>query len=117
MISRSLVRARLFRPAFSGFGRGLIVALTALAFFTGFEVSDLRARSAAQPAVENVNRAFKGDRLQATPAFQPAAAERHREIKAPRETISNSKLPIGCDPLISPLVSRQLSRIASRCIS
>lgn len=117
MISRSLVRARLFRPGFSGFGRGLIVALTALVFFTGFEVSDLRARSAAQPAVENVNRAFKGDRLQARPAFQPAAAERHREIKTPREAISNSKLPIGCDPLISPLVNRQLSRIASRCIS
>ena len=66
----------LIPPGFSGFGRGLIlVALTALVFFTGFEVSDLRARFAAEPAVENVNRAFKGDRLQARPAFQPAAAD------------------------------------------
>ena len=64
--------ARSFRPTFSGFGRGLIVALTALAFFTGFEVSDLRARSAARPAIETVNRALKGDRLPATPAFLPA---------------------------------------------
>jgi hypothetical protein len=117
MISHSSVRARSFRPTFSGFGRGLIVALTALAFFIGFEVSELRARSGAQPAIETVNRALKGDRLLATPAFQPAAAERHHEIKAPRETVSNSQLPIGCDPLISPLVNRQLSRIASRCIS
>jgi hypothetical protein len=63
VISRSSVRARLFRPAFSGFGRGLIVAFPALAFFTVFEVSDLRARSAAQPSVETVNRTLKGDRL------------------------------------------------------
>ena len=112
MISHS--SSPLFRPTFSGFGRGLIVALIALAFFTGFEVSDLRARSGTPPSVETVNRALKGDRVSSMPAFLLGAAQRHHEMKPEPESL---KLPDGCDPLVSPLVNRQLSRIASRCIS
>ncbi len=114
MISHLSVQSHLLRPSFGALRRGLIAALAALAFFTGFEVSDLRARSGIQPSVETVNRTLKGDRLSSMPAFDPGPAQQHHEINPPRES---SKLLIGCDPLVSPLVSRQLSRIASRCIS
>jgi len=91
------------------FGRGLIVALATLAVITGLEVSDLRARSGIDARAETVNRALKGDRLSSAPASHPAAV-------APRETVSDAKLPFGCEPLVSPLVSRRLARIAGRCV-
>jgi hypothetical protein len=94
------------RPGFTGywtFWRGLVVAFAAFAVMTGFEMPDLKARSEIQGAVQTVDRNLKGDRL-------PSAA-------APRGTVSDEKLPLGCEPLVSPFVSRQLARIASRCVS
>jgi hypothetical protein len=91
------------------FGRGLIVVLGAFALITVLEGSNLSARSGIQPPAETVNRTLKGDRLPSSHARPPAAH--------PRERASDAKLPYGCEPLISPLVSRELARIAGRCLS
>jgi len=85
-------------------GRGLFLALAALAIIVvGFEVPDLRARPEIRGAVQTVDRSLKGDRLPLAPV--------------PRESVSEAKLPFGCEPMVSPLVSRELARIAGRCVS
>lgn len=86
------------------FCRGLVVALAAFAVMTGFEMPDLKARSEIQGAVQTADRSAKGDRL-------PLALAPHEH-----ESVSDAKLPFGCEPLVSPLVSRRLARIAG-CVS
>ena len=64
-----------------------------------------------------VNRTLKGDRLPPAPAFHPNALKRPLETNAPRESVPDSKLPDGCESLVSSLANIQLARIAGRCVS
>jgi hypothetical protein len=52
-----------------------------------------------------VNRTQKADRL---PTVQ---------IKKPRASLYDLRLPDGCESMISPLTRSQLARIAGRCVS
>lgn len=96
---------------------GLIGALAMLAIIIGLGAPDLTARSAALPSVQTVNRTLKGDRLPLAPAFHPNTVNRPFETSVPRESASNSRLPDGCEPLVSPFSSFELARIAGRCVS
>jgi len=63
------------------------------------------ARPDAGSSVEIVNRSRKGDRL---PLVQ---------INVPRAPAYDSRLPDGCDSLVSSLAHSHLARIAGRCVS
>jgi hypothetical protein len=98
-------------------GRELIMALAMLSIITGLGISELTARSGIEPSGETVNRILKGDRW--SPAFriQTKSTHRPRQTNTPPETASGSRLPIGCEPLVSALAHPQLARIAGRCVS
>ena len=81
---------------------GLIV--TAAITVIGFEAV-ATARPSAGSSVEIVNRMRKGDRL---PLVQ---------TNVPRAPANESRLPEGCDPLVSPLTHSHLARIARGCVS
>jgi hypothetical protein len=81
---------------------GLIFA--AVITVIGFE-GIATARPDAGSSVQIVNRMQKGDRL---PLVQ---------INAPRVPVYDSRLPDGCDSLVSPLTHSHLARIAGRCVS
>lgn len=118
MPAHSTMQFRAFRPTFGDsqlLGRGLIVAIAAVAFVVGFGMSDLTARSGAAPSGPSVNRVLKGDRLPLAPAVRPNGMRQAPKANSPRETAA--KLPIGCDALASSLASRQAARIAGRCVS
>jgi hypothetical protein len=78
----------------------LVAVLTAISF-EGIAT----ARPDTGSFVEIVDRTRKGDRL---PLVQ---------INAPRAHVPDSRLPDGCDPLVSSLTRSHLARIASRCVS
>ncbi len=50
---------------------------------------------------------------------QPAYTIRSNAVERPRriETASGSRLPVGCESLVSAFVHSQLARIARRCVS
>ena len=93
--------------------RGSIVALATLSIITGVGISELTARSGIEPSGEAVNRILKGDRSQPAYTIRSNAVERPRRI----ETASGSRLPVGCESLVSAFVHSQLARIARRCVS
>ena len=113
--------SRSHRPVFGGsrlLWRGSIVALTTLSIITSVGISELTARSGIEPSVETVNRTQKGDRL--SPGFRIRAnsADKLRQINTGLEkTSSGSRLPVGCEPLVSAFAHSQLARIAGRCMS
>ena len=96
---------------------GLTAILVMLAFIGGFGMSDLTARSDVYRSGQTVNRTLKGDRLPLALALHPNAVNQSREAYPTGETTSDSKLPEGCEALISPIASPQLARIAGRCVS
>jgi len=109
-----------YRRVFRGsrhLGRGLIVAFATLSLITGLGISGLTARSGIEPSGETVNRTLKGDRW--SPAFrmQTNAPHRPSQTDAPLQKASGSKLPVGCEPLVSALAHPELARIAGRCVS
>ena len=108
---------RRVRRGSSLLGRGLIVAFATLSIITGLGISELTARSRIERSGETVNSVLKCDRL--SPAFriQTNAAHRPRKTNTPLETASGSRLPIGCEPLVSALAHPELARIAGRCVS
>jgi hypothetical protein len=113
-------QSRSYWPVFGGsrlLGRWSIVALATLSIISGLGISELTARSGIEPSGETVNRILKGDR--SPPAFriQPNAAHRPRQTNTPLETASGSRLPVGCESLVSALAHFQLARIAGRCVS
>jgi hypothetical protein len=113
-------QSRSYRPVFGGsrlLGRGLIVALATLSIITGFGISELTARSGIEPAGETVNRILKGDRSPLAFRIQPNAAHRPRQTNTLLETTSGSRLPVGCESLVSALAHSQLARMAGRCVS
>jgi hypothetical protein len=114
------IQSRSSKPWFGGsrpFGRGLIAALATLSIITWLGISELTARSGIEPSGETVNRILKGDRLPLAFRIQTNAAHRPRQTNAPLETASGSRLPVGCESLVSALAHSQLARIAGRCVS
>ena len=94
----------------------LTAGLVMLAFSTGFEMSDLIAQPDDFSSGQTVNRTLKSDRLPPAPAFHPNVINQFSEAP-PRQTNVNSKLPVGCEALVSPIASPRLARIAGRCVS
>jgi hypothetical protein len=105
-----------YRPVFPGsrlLGRGLIVAFATLSIITGLGISELTARSGIEPSGETVNRILKGDRWSPALRIQTSAAHQPRQTK----TASASRLPVGCEALVSTLAHSRVARIAGRCVS
>jgi len=111
MLARGLIRICPWQEtAVGSLRRGLIVVFASAALIIGLEGSDLGARSIIESSAETVvNRALKGDRLVSSRILPPAT---HRRGEAP-----GVKLPYGCEPAVSSIVSRELAHIASRCVS
>ena len=113
-------QSRSHRRVFGGsrsLGRGTIVALAALSFITVLGISELTARSGIELSGETVNRALKGDRSPLAFRIQTNVAHQPRQINTPLETASGSRLPGGCESLVSAFAHSQLARIAGRCVS
>jgi hypothetical protein len=109
-----------YRPVFRGsrlLGRGLIVAFATLSIITGLGISELTARSGIEPSSETVNRILKGDRWSPASRIQTNAAHRPSQTNTPLQIASGSRLPVGCEPLVSALAYPELARIAGRCVS
>jgi hypothetical protein len=90
---------------------GAILISATLSIIIKFEVSAATARStlSEQPSVQIVNRTRKGDRQHT----------RHevRQIEFERTPALHLKLADGCEPLVSPLASARLAKVAGRCVS
>ena len=97
--------------------RGSIVALAALSIVTVLGISELTARSGIEPSGETVNRILKGDRSPLAFRIQTNVALPPRQINTPLQTASGSRLPVGCESLVSAFAHPQLARIAGRCVS
>ena len=97
--------------------RGSIVALAALSMVTVLGISELTARSGIELPGETVNRILKGDRSPLAFRIQTNVAPRRRQINTPLGTASNSRLPVGCESLVSAFAHSQLARVAGRCVS
>lgn len=72
---------------------------------------------ASRQSSEIVDRGRKGDRLVLAQAVGLNAAKRLCEIRLPRAPAANSKLPNGCESLVSPLAHRGLAKVPGRCVS
>jgi hypothetical protein len=113
-------QSRSYCPVLGGsrlLGPGLIVALATLSIITGLGISELTARSGFEPPGETVNRILKGDRSPVAFGIQATTAYRPRQGNTPLETASGSKLPVGCESLVSAFAHSSLARIAGRCVS
>jgi len=102
-------QSRSYRPVFGSSRRGLSVAVVTLSIITGLGISELTARSGIEPSGEIVNRILKGDRSPPAFTIQPNAARRPRQTYRPLE---RSRLPVGCESLVSALAHSQLSKSA-----
>ena len=110
MDDMSASRSRSHRPVFGGsrlLGRGSIVALITLSIITSLEISDLTARSGIEPSDQSVNRILKGDRSKLAYTIRSNAVHRPRRINTPLEIASGSRLPVGCESLVSALAHSQ----------
>ena len=83
------------------FFESVATAVLAAFFIAGAGITVSPTSLHAKPARDVVNRIGKADRLQ-LPPYTPAAG---------------SKLPYGCEPLVSPLASARLARLARQCVS
>jgi hypothetical protein len=71
--------------------------------------------SSKEPAVLQVNRSAKGDRMR-TLAVKKAPAETAREtVKSPDKS-DKPRIMDGCDPMFSPVVVPSMAHLAGRCI-
>jgi hypothetical protein len=86
-----------------------ILTSAILSIISRSEVAVARARSILpeQPSVQIVNRAGKGDRL----------FTRHGVRQIEFAPALDVKLADGCEPLVSPLASARLAKVAARCVS
>jgi hypothetical protein len=80
------------------------VILATISIVIGFE-EIATARPGVSASIEIVNRTRKADRL---PLIQ---------INVPRAPSYDSKLPDGCDSLVSSLTRSHLAHVAGRCVS
>ena len=99
------------------FAAGLMASLTALAIVSGLFMVDSAARSMVDPPAQTVNRALKGDRLPLRPASLSHVANQPVEWRAPRTSFPDSKLPDGCEAVVSLIANPELAHIAGRCVS
>jgi len=103
-------------------GCGAAFALAIAYFLVGVDVSTTTAATSADPGLQSVNRALKGDRLEIKPATRlpgtPASKSRRNagneqhELDAPRQELLD-----GCEPIVSPIGQSPLAQIAGRCVS
>ena len=116
----SASQSRSHRSVFGGswlLGRGSIVALITLSIITSFGISDLTARSGIEPSSQSVNRILKGDRSLNWPIQSGQLPYTgHDRFNTPLEIASGSRLPVGCESLVSALAHSQLARIARQLL-
>ena len=120
MLARSSVQFGASRSVYGGsrpFASGLIASLAALAFISGLVMFDSTARSMVDPSAQTVNRALKGDRLPLAPVSRPDAENQPAELRALRTSTPNSRLPDGCEAVVSSIANSELAHIAGRCVS
>ena len=74
--------------------------------------------SANEPAVLQVNRSAKGDRLvePRTCAEKKAPTETAREIVKNPEQSAKPRIMDGCDPMFSPVTVPSMAHLAGRCV-
>ena len=74
--------------------------------------------SANEPAVVQVNRSAKGDRLvePRTIAVKKAPTETARETVKNPEPSGKPRIMDGCDPMFSPVTVPALAHVAGRCV-
>jgi hypothetical protein len=74
--------------------------------------------SANEPAVLQVNRSAKGDRLvePRTIAVKKAPTETAREIVKNPEQSAKPRIMDGCDPMFSPVTVPSMAHLAGRCV-
>ena len=84
----------------------LAVAAMSLATIAGLDLA-VGARPLPERAIiQHVDRTHKGDRLDS------------RTIKSgARPAVKNIAVPVGCEPVFSPLVSAESPQISGRCVS
>jgi len=120
MRARSSVQSGASRSVFGGsrpFAGGLIASLAALAFISGLVMFGSTARSMVDPSPQTVNRALKGDRLPLRPASRSDVANQPVELRVPRTSTPDSRMPDGCEAVVSCIVNSELAHIAGRCVS
>jgi hypothetical protein len=74
--------------------------------------------SANEPAVLQVNRSAKGDRLvdPRTIAVKKAPTETARETVKNPDKSDKPRIMDGCDPMFSPVTMPSLAHLAGRCV-
>ena len=74
--------------------------------------------SANEPAVLQVNRSAKGDRLvePRTIAVKRAPTETARETVKNPEQSGKLRIMDGCDPMFSPVTMPSMAHLAGRCV-
>ena len=120
MLAQTSIQSGSCRSAFGGFrglAGGLIVSLAAASIITGLGMSDLTARTVVGPVGQTVNRALKGDRLSPKPAIRSDIANQPIEFHVPRTSTPDSRLPDGCEAVVSSIANSELAHIAGRCVS
>jgi hypothetical protein len=75
--------------------------------------------SANEPAVVQVNRSAKGDRLvePRTIAVKKAPTETARETVKNPDRSGTLRIMDGCDPMFSPVTVPSMAHLAGRCVS
>jgi len=64
-----------------------------------------------------VSHALKGDRLPLRPASLSNVENQPVEWREPRTSAPDSKLPDGCEAVVSSIANPALAHIAGRCVS
>ena len=74
--------------------------------------------SASEPAVLQVNRSAKGDRMvePRTIAVKKAPTETARETVKNPEPGGKPRIMDGCDPMFSPVTMPSMAHLAGRCV-
>ena len=119
MQPRSPIRSILSRPSYGTMRRivGGMGALLVLVSLIAVEVSISTARSGIAPIGNIVNRTHKSDRLPLSHAFRSEAAHQPHGVSLLGIPAAPSKLPYGCEALVSSLTFSPLARTAGRCLS
>jgi hypothetical protein len=94
-----------------------MVSIAAFAIASGLMMVDSVARSAVDPSVQTVTRALKGDRLPLRPASFSNVENHPVEWRAPSISAPDSKLPDGCEAVVSSIANPALAHVAGRCVS
>jgi hypothetical protein len=94
-----------------------MASVAALAIASGIVMFDSAARSMADPSAQTVTRVLKGDRLPLRPAGLSRVENQPVEWRTPRTSFADSKLPDGCEAVVSSIANPELAHVAGRCVS